>query len=215
MQLNGKLIGEKNKTEELLHHERLKFHKEMDEQHLQLSEKIHSLQTENDKQAKIISQQNFEITQLKSFKEFIQMEKENDQKMIDQLKEQILSKDIELRKTITNLEEENKSMHKELMKEKENQKEMQNKKIQLENENITLNNLQKELSENIVHKDEQIHILKVKLQQKEAEFQKIQQNEIQRTAELYSAFKNFINNAPHPDINNFTLNEGNFSFPNT
>ncbi|XP_023234208.1 coiled-coil domain-containing protein 39-like isoform X1 [Centruroides sculpturatus] len=215
IKLNGKLLEEKTKTEDLLQQQRLELHKDMNEQCSHLLVKLHSLQKENDNHFKIISQQKFEIAQLQSAKEYLQVENDNQSKLIDQLKEQIACKDAELRRLITNYEEENKEKHKELMNEKENQKILYNKINYLETKNVKLDGMQQKLSNAIKCKDYEIQGLKEKLEQKEVELRQLQKNEIHRTAQLYSAFKNFISNTPHSDIkDSFVSDETNTSLPN-
>ncbi|XP_023234209.1 coiled-coil domain-containing protein 39-like isoform X2 [Centruroides sculpturatus] len=179
IKLNGKLLEEKTKTEDLLQQQRLELHKDMNEQCSHLLVKLHSLQKENDNHF------------------------------------QIACKDAELRRLITNYEEENKEKHKELMNEKENQKILYNKINYLETKNVKLDGMQQKLSNAIKCKDYEIQGLKEKLEQKEVELRQLQKNEIHRTAQLYSAFKNFISNTPHSDIkDSFVSDETNTSLPN-
>ncbi|XP_023217940.1 uncharacterized protein PFB0145c-like isoform X2 [Centruroides sculpturatus] len=174
MHLNGKLVEERTKTEELLQQQRLKFHEEMEAQCSQLSEKVHTLQKEND----------------------------------DQI--QLASKESELRNIVTTSETENRDKHNELMKEKDNNNNLQSKVLELE---TTLNNLQNQYSENIANKDYQINTLKDILQKKETELQNKQQEELNRASELYSAFKNYMDNVPRLDITSYFASRGSTSTP--
>ncbi|XP_023217976.1 leucine-rich repeat-containing protein 45-like isoform X2 [Centruroides sculpturatus] len=210
MHLNGKLVEERTKTEELLQQQRLKFHEEMEAQCSQLSEKVHTLQKENDDQIKVISQKEFDITQLQSVKEHLEIEKENLHKIVSQLKEQLASKESELRNIVTTSETENRDKHNELMKEKDNNNNLQSKVLELE---TTLNNLQNQYSENIANKDYQINTLKDILQKKETELQNKQQEELNRASELYSAFKNYMDNVPRLDITSYFASRGSTSTP--